>query len=280
MSVKNFYSHPNFSVKQKIYSITDFRGVNYDTVENKVNPQNAVDISNYIRRDGVNQKRYGVEEIIACYPVKYHILKNGNYISKTNPVKVNGVWTFIAEDGKEHTVAHIGNILFEILNLDENAEVGQVQLFPLTQKIIEEEIVYLTLELENEKSNAFVGANRLYILGGNDFFLLRFLSDNQFILESLRESKEVFIPTTTIGITYKDSIVSGRSPLDDTNMLTQWRKNKLVSGVGVSEEEIRTTRFYEYELDTSVKPMSDNDLNELTIVIESLNKKEIENKGE
>ena len=43
------------------------------------------------------------------------------------------------------------------------------------------------------------------------------------------------IPTTSISITYKNSIVSGRAQLDKANLLTMWRKNKMLSGTSKNE---------------------------------------------
>jgi hypothetical protein len=279
MGIRNKYSYPTSNVKKTIFSVNDFKGVDYTPYHLKVSPQNAVDILNFLRRNGVTQKRYGTEEVVVANPQAYYVKnEDGTYTERTNPTQINGVWTFVAEDNEEHTIAHIGNLLWEVVGLEQGAL--KIDFFPLLKTVYDEnehKEYQLGTELQNRKSEAFVGNKRLYILGGNDMFVLRYYSKNLYEITSMRDSKEIYIPTTTIGITYKDSIVSSRSALDDTNMLTQWRKNKLVSGTyyddGVS---VRTTRFYDYELDRSINPKEENDLNELTVTVETINSEVIE----
>ena len=89
----------------------------------------------------------------------------------------------------------------------------------------------------------------------------------------MEDSQYTYIPTTTIGITYKDSPVNAISAYDDVNLMTQWRKNKLVSGTYIDNGvDVRSTRFWEWDFDTSVKPKTKSDLNNLEIVISSLRK--------
>ena len=55
--------------------------------------------------------------------------------------------------------------------------------------------------------------------------------------------------------------------------MTQWRKNKLVSGTYIDNgTDIRTTRFWQWDLDTSIKSKSKTDLNDLEVVISELRK--------
>ena len=67
--------------------------------------------------------------------------------------------------------------------------------------------------------------------------------------------------------------------LDDVNMMSQWRRNKLVSGTYVDDGvSLRTTRFTDYQLDTSIKPKKPTDINNIEITISSL--KEIAKESE
>jgi hypothetical protein len=273
MPIKNYYNFPSSHTEKRVFKIEKLRGVDYNPYHLDISGQNAVDIFNLIFRDGINQKRYGFEELVVAEPFIYHVKQNdGTYIEKTSPSQINGVWSFVAEDNREHTVLHIGNLLWEINDFNDNTTFLEITITPIVNSVLELGKTYIVgTELSNQRTQAFVGSKRLYILGGNDIFVLRFLEGNVRELVSMSEYDEVYIPTTTIGITYKDSAVAQRSPLDDINMMTQWRKNKLISGTyyddGVS---VRTTRFFDYELDASIKAKNENDLNDLEIIVEKL----------
>ncbi len=127
-------------------------------------------------------------------------------------------------------------------------------------------------ELMDYRSRMFVSGKRLYILGGNKYYLLR-INGNSYELVEVEDSPYTYIPVTTIGITYKDSPVSAREGLDDVNLMTQWRKNKCVSGTYIDTgTNVRTSRFWEFTLDTSVKPKTKANLNNMEVVISSLRK--------
>lgn len=170
---------------------------------------------------------------------------------KCNGVNFNGLWKFKAEDKKEHIVAHIGNLLYEVNNIDNN----QISFDPIIAASADSSLTYpYCYEFEDYKSSAFVGENRLWFLGGNKYMCLRFLStdkgETQTILSPVENSNLAPIPTTTIAITYQNSIAGGnRSSLDKTNLLTMWRKNLLVSGTTKDEDEKNKTEYYEYTLD-------------------------------
>jgi hypothetical protein len=53
--------------------------------------------------------------------------------------------------------------------------------------------------------------------------------------------------------------------------MTQYRKNKLISGTYLDDGvALRTTRFWDYELDTSCIPKNQTDINNITINIKEL----------
>ncbi len=112
---------------------------------------------------------------------------------------------------------------------------------------------------------------RLYILGGNKYLMLRIAPSYELV--EVEDSDYTYIPTTSIGVTYKDAPTNLVSAYDDVNLMTQWRKNKLVSGTYIDNGvDVRTTRFWEWSLDTSIKPKTLSDLNNMEIVISSLRK--------
>ena len=245
---------------RKTLSIKSFGGVDYSTQRFLVANNHAIDMLNYVYKDGVVQKRNGIEEIYKIKPYKY-LAKSFDGLDtnevKTNDTNVNGIWKFKAEDGKIHVIAHIGKLLYEITNIDSE----KIEMSPI---IYENNLVqgddkllyYRCYEFDNYKSSAFVGGNRLWFLGGNKFMCLRFLKDNlgetSVYLFPVEDSNATPVPTTTISITYKNSIVNRRASLDKINLLTMWRKNKLISGTSKNEDEKTKTEFFEFTLDAPI----------------------------
>jgi hypothetical protein len=250
---------------RKQLDISNFYGVDYSTSELNVSNLNAVEISNIVYKDKVNQKRNGWQQVLEIKPFIYHTLDNEE---KTNGTEINAVWEFVGEDNQTHIVAHVGNILYELNKID-NFLFSKAE--PLVQREIKNGKVYnYTYELENYKSSAFVGDKRLYILGGNYFYVLRFF-DGKFELTKVEDNKETYIPMTRVGVTYKDSPIASSTAYDDVNLMTQWRKNKLVSGTYFDDgETVRTTRFFDYELESAITSKKESDLNDIEIIVQSL----------
>lgn len=239
-------------------SIANFGGVDFSSPLLSVADSRAIDILNFIRKNGVNQKRKGWEQVAVAPDFQYEkqVSSNGTLFWNTfdNPKTFNGMWQFIGEDGDTHIIAHIGKALFIVEGLGQDMDFTDVTFTPLT-KIVDGHTT-LPVDLIDEKTNAVASGNRLYILGGSKYLMLRFYIDdgaNCYDLCAVEDSKYVYVPTTSIGITYADSPVSIRSLLDDVNLLSTLRKNKLLSGtLFEANNVVRTTRFFEYELDTDI----------------------------
>lgn len=262
--MKEKFSVGRTSSRQQL-DISAFYGVDYSPSELNISNMNATDMCNIIYKDKINQKRNGWQQVIEIKPYKYNTIDGEE---KTNGTEINGIWRFIAEDNKEHIVAHVGKILFEISNIEDFINSKSVPL--VRTEIKDGKIFNYTYELENYKSTAVIGDKRLYILGGNFYYVLRFF-DNKFELKPVEEDKDTYVPTTRVGVTYKDSAVASSTAYDDVNLLTQWRKNKLVSGTYIDDgEKIRTTRFFEYELECAITSKNLTDLNDIEIVVQSL----------
>ena len=100
--------------------------------------------------------------------------------------------------------------------------------------------------------------------------VLRFRNlDNQKVitLEPVEESDLVQIPTTTILITYADALTSRRTSLDKVNLLTKWRKNMLLSGIGKEETSITSTNF-DYTLDSPMIFEKESDITDFSMEIQ------------
>ena len=262
----NKFSHYSLShdSKRTAFDIKSFLGVDFNPAQMQVATNHAVDIQNFIYKDRVNQKRSGWEQVTKVAAHTYYVENDdGTFTQKTNTTNFNGLWNL-----NGNIIAHIGRLLFIIKNIDSFLD---ITLTPFeTVKYINQDSYNVALELEDYKSQAFIQNNKLYILAGNDYLVLK-VENDVFTVKSVEDDENTYVPTTTIGITYKDSPVSGAAVLDDVNMLTQMRKNKLVSGTyfddGVS---LRTTRFWDYELDTNIKGKKPTDINNVKVVINSL----------
>ena len=227
---------------RKTFSTGSFAGVDFQEAETNVADNNARDALNIIYKNGINQTRDAWEQIAKAEG------------------RVNAFIQFKAEDGRVHNIAHIGKHLYEIFRIGKDYSF----LDALFTKIS-------NYELEDYRSFMRVSGKRLYILGGNKYLMLR-ISDSYELVE-VEDSAYTYIPTTYIGVTYKDSPISQATAYDDVNLLTQWRKNKLVSGTYIDNGvDIRSTRFWEFDFDTSIKPKTKTDLNNVEIVISYLKK--------
>lgn len=276
MPRRSLYEHYTLNKKslptEHVTEVNDFRGVDYNKSQLKVSNNHAVDILNIIRKDKVNQKRKGWSQIFKVEPVTYYIKnEDGTRTLKTNGTNFNAIWTFIAENNKQYVIAHIGNILFEVENIGKNYTFLDATFNAITYTETDSSVVYhIAKELNDMKTNAFANNGRLYILGGNKYYVLKVVN-NVLVLNEVENDEDTYIPTTVIGITEKDASVSGRTPLDDVNLLTEWRKNKLVTGAYVDDGvSLRTTRYPDFELDSGVRCKNPTDINNIKIEISSL----------
>lgn len=258
--------------------VKSFLGVDYSTQKFLISDGHAIDLKNYIYKDGVMQKRNGIEQIALVRDFSY-IPADFDEPSKPlvdeihsneNEKTINGMWKFVAEDGKEHIAAHIGKLMYEITNIDNDF----IEVSPITvgTAIVEGEKHYLAFEFEDYKSFAIVGGNKLWFLGGNKYMCLRFVKATETTSKSmffaLEDSDFTPIPTTSISITYKNSIVNRRTSLDSVNLLTKWRKNQLISGTTKQEDEKTKTTFYEYTLDAPLIVKDRKDMASIEVTIE------------
>lgn len=276
---RSAFRHYNLSqATRHQLDVKSFLGVDYSTQKFLIADGHAIDLKNYIYKDGVMQKRNGVEQVLIVKTFEYI---PANFETQTEPLveeihsneenkTINGMWKFEAEDGKKHVVAHIGKLMYEITDIDNDF----IEAKPITtgQATVDGEIHYLAYEFEDYKSFAVVGGKKLWFLGGNKYMCLRFVLVNptttRAMFFALEDSDHTPIPTTTISITYKNSIVNRRMGLDNVNLLTMWRKNKLISGTSKQEDEKTKTTFFEYTLDAPLIVKDRKDMADIEVTIE------------
>lgn len=253
---------------RKNLEISNFVGVDFSTPRFQMSNNHAIDLLNYIYKDGYIQKRNGIEKIFQKKETEYIEVKfdgeitNEHYI---NPINFNNIWKFVADDDKEHIIAHIGNLLYEI-KFD---FLGNIICEPILAKIGISNYP-LCYKFENFKSQAFVGGKKLWFLGGNKFMVIYFDNGSNTIkITPVENSIYAIVPTTSMSITYKNSIVNKRQSLDNVNLLSKFRKNLLISGTSKNENELTRTQYFEYTLDSPlICENEDKDMANFKVVIE------------
>ena len=267
---------------KKTLTVNKFMGVDYGLAQLQVADYHAVDLQNIIFKDRVNQKRHGWQQLAKMSNTTYYVEKeDGTYEQRNNTYNFNGIWSFVGEDNQVYVVAHIGKLLYKITGIgkDMNFLNCNIELIA-TSKVYNGVIINVAKELEDYKSQAFYGNKRLYILGGNKYYVLRGLNSN-LTLKEVEDDENTYIPVTTIGIVAANSLSSGESSLghatslDDVNLMTQYRKNKLVTGMPIASE-VKKTRYNDYELDTCINPKKNTDINNIKVTINSLKESEVE----
>lgn len=238
--------------KRKTLSITFKKGLDFASAPFEANPSRALDENNYLFRDGKVQKRFGYNELLNVKPTHYVVVgfddsATSNYA--VNSVEWNGIWRFLAEDGAYHIIAHIGKLLYEVTEMN-----GRWYANPITANsttyLKDGEIYVSCYEFESYKSVSVIGNKMLYFLGGNQFMKLRYKAGSVRTFEPVANGADTYIPTTTIGITYENAITSGRQSYDQVNLMHDFRKNTLLSGVGYPADSNVVTKHYEYTLDS------------------------------
>ena len=240
--------------KRYAYGVVFNKGLDKASLPFEGDPARALDELNYVYRDGKVQKRYGTLELLNVKPTLYSKVDfdgkaTGEYA--TNSTEWNGIFRFKGEDGEYHLIAHIGKLLYELSETD-----GSWEAKPITANSTtyyrDGETYVSCYEFESYKSTAFVGADSLYFLGGNQFMRLRYKTGDIRTFLPVEDGPDTFIPTTTISITYEGSLASGRQTYDQANLLCRFRKNLLTSGTGKSTDSTLVPEDFEYTLDSPV----------------------------
>lgn len=249
-----------------------YKGVDYANQRFNVSQYRAIDEKNYVYIDGVLQKRRGYTNVFTFESTPYHAvdfsgkIQPGERYNKTN---INGMWQFKDSNDNTHVIFHVGRLLYEVF--DFGLETMSAVPFQVANKSdpIDGIRYFRTYEFEDYKSEAFVGNHMLYFLGGNKFMVLWYDVRGNGHLEPVENNPKTFVPTTTISITAEGSEITGRATLDNVNLLTEWRKNKILTGTN-QENDRGNERVY--TLDSPIVAKNDDDISKITVVIKDRGK--------
>lgn len=247
--------------------VSSFGGIDLASDRFKVSSDRAIAALNYIYKDGDVVKRKGYRQFASFFPDRYFALsfdrnvldvlslddikaeeKDSEGNAFVNPVNVNGIWDFVAYDGKRHVVAHVGHLLYEVF-----PEEGRYEVFGNFVNTASEGQVLTTWQFLDQRCMAFVGDHRLWFLGGTRFVVISFDSQGGH-LDKVEDGLDTYVPTTSISVAYDNAKGSARASLDAVNLMTRWRKNLLVSGLGKVDDAVGDSRYYEYQLDGPIIP--------------------------
>lgn len=240
--------------QRNTYSIVFNKGLDKASLPFEGDPSRALEELNYVYRDGKVQKRYGTLELLNVKPTHYSKVEFDGTATggqSVNTTEWNGIFRFKGEDGLYHLIAHIGKLLYEVSETDGGWEAKPITANTTTYSYGGETYVSC-YEFESYKSTAFVGANSLYFLGGNQFMRLRYKAGSIRTFLPVEDGPDTYVPTTTISITYEGAVASGRQSYDQANLLSRFRKNLLLGGTGKSDDSTLVPKDFEFTLDSPI----------------------------
>lgn len=195
---------------KKIFTINDFRGVDFSNSMVDVSPKRASYMLNMINDNGINRKRNGwnTTKLLTTSTneddgiAKVFVIPVGSYTKLLATITNDGHLVFVPTDSTYSIATSWGTTNHYLL-------------------------------ASNKTDYAcFLANDKTYIVGSGVFKIITFTVDttNNRITPVFENS---FVPTTTIGITQ----VGNRTSYDEINKLTKRRKNKLL-GAGAQTCDI------------------------------------------
>lgn len=217
----------NISLKErKVLTLDKLKGVDFSASPLDVQPYRATDAVNIINDNGTNVKRNGWREILR--------IRN----SSGNAQRINGVFKY-----KDYLIVHAGARFYRVSERD-----GKYLKEDITESGAYEASRVDTSRLIDDKSEAYLLKERLYIVGAGDYLVYGTWDDGKtYELRRVQNDEDTFIPTTTININCIEESEDDISvTLDMPNLLNDRRINSLV---GSSNEKGATWR-----LDSAIEP--------------------------
>lgn len=266
------YKHVPMSAKKRRHTpMVNFGGLDYADKRFSASYARAIEEHDFVLEGGVVQVRQGFSELLSVPSFRIYDFFSG--LEFYNDKDVSAMWSFKAEDGYEHLIAAIGSILCEI-----KEEGGVFSALPICVESalgIDSIRTYkcMTVSKGISSKSAFVGMRRLWILSGNKYYCLRFLEGGVARLypveehfDPLHPEEDTYIPTTTIGITEDAAGLAQRQALDEVNLMTQYRINKLVGGA--MEESESPFLDHVFVLDGPIVSSDNNPLEKIKVEID------------
>ncbi len=226
----------------KSVALKDFRGVDMASTPSDVAYFRATKMSNFIYEDGLNRKRKGIEQLFQIKP----------NISEAAP-RINGIFDFTIE-GTRLKIVYAGKRFYIVQNDGQYFDITTTQFgYDKEGNVILGDSVKAEFRvdvqvgdtkeegahyLQNTRCQAFVSNDKIYFVGMGDYLALGDFGNECFELRKVYENEYTTIPTTTMFIDQIGKNNEGGKILDDVNIMTRWRYNRLVgSAFGENETE-------------------------------------------
>lgn len=257
--------------ERKTLRLSDFRGVDFSSSPLFVKSTRASDMCNLYNDYGKTRKRPGWRERLCIRDQ-----------ATDAPLRINGVFEYKMGEHRD-VIIHAGTRFFRV-TVDEQ---GQESAEDITMSGTYERSRVDESLLTDERSQAFFMAGKMYVIGCGDYLVYGSWDEGKtFELRRVYDGEDTYIPTTTVSIdgekvqivlngnigaaeirgAYVHPNASGlRATLDDVNLLTPWRKNKLQGWLSTKATDGTVSYYNVYQLDTTIDEDSEVEIvNELT----------------
>ncbi|MDY4592609.1 MAG: hypothetical protein SO434_04320 [Eubacteriales bacterium] len=230
----------------KSVALKDFRGVDMASAPSDVAYFRATKMSNFIYEDGLNRKRKGIEQLFHIKP------------SIDSEPCINGIFDFTIE-GTRLKIVYAGNRFYIVqdngkyiditttqFTFDEkgNVELGAIIDNKFRVDVQSGEATEGAHYLQDTRCQAFVSNDKIYFVGMGDYLVLGKFDGNNFELRKVYENEEyTTIPTTTMLIAQIGKDNEGGKILDDVNIMTRLRYNRLVGSAFTESETAKSWRL-------------------------------------
>lgn len=231
----------------KSVALKDFRGVDMASAPSDVAYFRATKMSNFIYEDGLNRKRKGIEQLFQIKP----------NIGESAP-RINGIFDFTIE-GTRLKIIYAGNRFYIVQDNGQyfditttqftfdkqgNVELGAIIDNKFRVDVESGETTEGAHYLQDTRCQAFVSKDKIYFVGMGDYLVLGKFGGNNFELRKVYENEEyTTIPTTTMLIDQIGKYNESGKILDDVNILTRWRENRLVGSAFAESETKKSWRL-------------------------------------
>lgn len=230
----------------KSVALKDFRGVDMASTASDVAYFRATKMSNFIYEDGLNRKRKGIEQLFQIKP----------NISEAAP-RINGIFDFTIE-GTRLKIVYAGNRFYIVQDDGQYYDITATKFgydeegnVILKDSVDEKFCVDVQIGdaikgmhyLQDTRCQAFVSNDKIYFVGMGDYLVLGDFGNECFELRKVYENEYTTIPTTTMFIDQIGKDNESGKILDDVNIMTRWRYNRLVGSAFVENETEKNWRI-------------------------------------
>jgi hypothetical protein len=234
-------------------TIGNFSGVDLSSPTLQANNSRSVELLNFVKRQKFNQKRFGIHQVMSR-------LVTNDYS------KINGIWSYIDSNNSERLIAHVNDNFVTLTGLGSDSSYYNVDestfdfQFPISMPLEEGEIPF-----------GFAADGYLYVLGGGKYLRFKYVDFfNPVVVEDLTDNlNSTYIPLTRNSVVPTGSPVEGLSQAyDDVNMLTQWKKNALITGTfnaDLTKNPFHSNGYVEFKLDSKISYKNFSDLNNIKL---------------